>query len=159
MYGVNATICFLKAGVTCRSKPEETTLAAAILSIINWLLQVFHHSLCRTQSPTTPIINDTDLLEKSGALLNDIVGNEFMMAMCCLAKYNDIELYNETTKKCYEIETVLKVNGGVKMPVNIEQSLQDLVNLDVDTVSKAVEGVERITYCVQALLAVEVMHR
>lgn len=79
----------IQAGITCRSKPEETLLAPAILSIINWLLQVFHYSLLKTQT-NNPLINDTDLLEKSGNILNSIVECEFMMAMCCLAKYNDI---------------------------------------------------------------------
>lgn len=82
----------IQGGITCRSKPEETLLAPAILSIINWLLQVFHYSLCKSQT-NNPIINDTDLLEKSGIILNNIVQCEFMMAMCCLAKYNDIGTY------------------------------------------------------------------
>lgn len=83
----------IQAGITCRSKPEETLLAPAILSVINWLLQVFHNSLCKTQANNTnnnPIIHDSDLLEKSGTILNNIVRCEFMMAMCCLAKYNDV---------------------------------------------------------------------
>lgn len=145
--------------MTCRSKPEETLLAPAILSIINWLLQVFHHALCKT-STTTPIINETDLLDKSGSIVNAIVGCEFMMAMCCLAKYNDIELYNETTRRCYQIETTLKAGAPTKTPVvaALESSLQDLLNLDVDTVSKNVDGVERVTYCVQGMLEVSVIH-
>lgn len=48
--------------------------------------------------------------------------------------------------------------NSTKIPVNIDQSLQDLINLDVDTVSKIPDNVEKITYCVQALLAIEVMH-
>lgn len=51
----------------------------------------------------------------------------------------------------------MKLNN-VKIAITIDQSLQDLINLDVDTVSKIPDSVEKITYCVQALLAIEVMH-
>lgn len=67
------------------------------------------------------------------------------------------ELYNETTKKCYEIENFLKLNP-LKITVTIDKALHFIINLDVDTVDKNPESIERITYCVQALLAIEVMH-
>lgn len=68
-----------------------------------------------------------------------------------------LELYNETTKKCYEIENFLKLNP-LKITVTIDKALQYIINLDIDTVDKNPDSIERITYCVQALLAVEVMH-
>lgn len=66
-------------------------------------------------------------------------------------------MYNETTKKCYEIESFLKINN-VKLTVAIDDALRDIINLNVDTVSKNPDNIERITYCIQALLAIEVMH-
>ncbi|XP_071573330.1 mediator of RNA polymerase II transcription subunit 24-like isoform X1 [Temnothorax nylanderi] len=37
----------IQVGITCRGKPEEDLLAAAVLSIVHWLLQCYLHTLTK----------------------------------------------------------------------------------------------------------------
>ncbi|KAJ8919728.1 hypothetical protein NQ315_006256 [Exocentrus adspersus] len=92
-------------GVTCCGKPEETVLATAVLSIALWLLNILQ------QCQTTPA-----LIHKTAELLKVLLEDDFYVSMMCLAKYNNdtgsnkvvvTELFNETSRKCIEIEATL----------------------------------------------------
>lgn len=67
-------------------------------------------------------------------------------------------IYFEVVKKCQEIETLQKTSS-VKSAVPIDASLKQLCNLDIDTLAShsKVSEKEPITYCLQPLLAVQVL--
>ncbi|XP_030750121.1 mediator of RNA polymerase II transcription subunit 24 isoform X2 [Sitophilus oryzae] len=90
-------------GVTCSGKPEETVLATAVLSAALWLLNILQQ--CRDTSSLT---------QKAGDLLKILLTDDFYISMICLAKYNDTELFQETSGKCTELLTILQDSDEIK---------------------------------------------
>ncbi|XP_060828388.1 mediator of RNA polymerase II transcription subunit 24 isoform X2 [Bombus pascuorum] len=148
----------IQVGITCRGKPEEDLLAAAVLSIVNWLLQCYLHTLTKMpqNNPLTP--QPTELMDKPASILKQMLSSDFLCAMMYLAKYDDKDLYIEVVKKCQEIEALLKTSS-LKSSVPIEESLKKLCNLEVDcvTLSPEMSQMESITHCLQPLFAVQVL--
>lgn len=148
----------IQIGITCRGKPEEDLLAAAVLSIVHWLLQCYLHALTKMpqNSPLTP--QPTELMDKPASILKQMLSSDFLCAMMYLAKYDDKDLYVEVVKKCQEIETLLKTSS-LKSSVPIEDSLKKLCNLEIDclTLSPEMTQMESITHCLQPLFAVQVL--
>ncbi|XP_034180635.1 mediator complex subunit 24 isoform X2 [Osmia lignaria lignaria] len=147
-----------RISITCRGKPEEDLLAAAVLSIVHWLLQCYLHALTKMpqNSPLTP--QPTELMDKPASILKQMLSSDFLCAMMYLAKYDDKDLYIEVVKKCQEIEALLKTSS-LKSSVPIEESLKKLCNLEIDclTLSPEMTQMESITHCLQPLFAVQVL--
>ncbi|KAG7309149.1 hypothetical protein JYU34_005071 [Plutella xylostella] len=141
--------------ITCRGKMEEEVLASAVSSIILWLLQVYHYSL--TKYPASNPIQSQDLLEKSSLIMNSIVNTDFLLAMFFLAKQNDPEEYKEVIKKCQEITGFMMMNTQFKAPATIHDTLQKIIQLGIDQVAPMNNKPETITYCLQALVSVNVL--
>ncbi|GBP42398.1 Mediator of RNA polymerase II transcription subunit 24 [Eumeta japonica] len=141
--------------ITSRGKMEEEILANSVLSIILWLLQVYHYSL--SKYPSSNPIQSQELLEKSTGLLSSIVHTDYLIAMFYLAKQSDPEEYNEVTKKCQEITALMMMNTQFKAPINIHETLQRICHLDITKMSPLNNKLEQVTYCLQALIAVEVL--
>jgi len=78
----------IQVGITCRGKPEEDLLAAAVLSIVHWLLQCYLHALTKTPQ-NNPLIPNSNELDKPASILQQILNSDFMCAMIYLAKYDD----------------------------------------------------------------------
>ncbi|XP_392006.3 mediator of RNA polymerase II transcription subunit 24 isoform X2 [Apis mellifera] len=148
----------IQIGITCRGKPEEDLLAAAVLSIVNWLLQCYLHTLTKMpqNNPLTP--QPTELMDKPASILKQMLSSDFLCAMMYLAKYDDKDLYIEVVKKCQEIEALLKTSS-LKSSIQIEDSLKKLCNLEDDclTLSHEMSQMESITHCLQPLFAVQVL--
>ncbi|OAD54966.1 Mediator of RNA polymerase II transcription subunit 24 [Eufriesea mexicana] len=148
----------IQVGITCRGKPEEDLLAAAVLSIVHWLLQCYLHTLTKMpqNSPLTP--QPTELMDKPASIMKQMLSSDFLCAMMYLAKYDDKDLYIEVVKKCQEIEALLKTSN-LKSSVPIEDSLKKLCNLEVDclALSPEMSQMESITHCLQPLFAVQVL--
>lgn len=140
--------------ITCRGKLEEEVLAYAVSSIILWLLQVFHYSL--TKYPASSSVQSQELLEKSSVLLNSIVNTDFLIAMFYLAKQNDPDEYNEVTKKCQEITAFMMMNTQFKPPMTIHVTLHKICNMELDKIAPLNNKPEAVTYCLQALIAINV---
>lgn len=96
----------------CSGKPEETVLSCALLSIVGWLLQVLQH--CR---------GSQQLVEKAVSLVQSLLNDEFYVAMICLARYIDGELFLEMTKRCTELQGVLKEKDPLHDNINFLRSL------------------------------------
>lgn len=66
-----------------------------------------------------------------------------------------LELSNEVLRKCKEIERFLKQNQSLKLPASasIESCLKKLHHIELNTKTEC----EPVTYCLQPLLAVEIM--
>ncbi|KAF7998350.1 hypothetical protein HCN44_009748 [Aphidius gifuensis] len=149
----------IQVGITCRGKPEEDLLAAAVLSIVHWLLQCYHYNLINL-SQNTLLIGQTcvnDLIEKPAKILKQMMSSDFLCAMMYLAKHDDKKLYLSIIDKCQEIELYHKINGPKLSP--IDESLKKIKNLDIDTIFNNINNneMETITYCIQPLLAVQVL--
>ncbi|KAG7210795.1 hypothetical protein KM043_012286 [Ampulex compressa] len=148
----------IQVGITCRGKPEEDLLAAAVLSIVQWLLQCYLHALSKLpqNNPLTP--QPSELMDKPASILKQMLSSDFLCAMMCLAKYDDKDLYIEVVKKCQEIETLQKTSS-LKSSLPMDDSLKKLCNLEIETLMSLPEKrqVESITHCLQPLFAVQVL--
>ncbi|KYQ58998.1 Mediator of RNA polymerase II transcription subunit 24 [Trachymyrmex zeteki] len=146
----------IQVGITCRGKPEEDLLAAAVLSIVHWLLQCYLHTLTKTpqSNPLTP--HPSELIDKPASILQQMLNSDFLCAMMYLAKYDDKDLYIEVVKKCQEIETLLKTSTQ-KSVVPMEDSLKKLCNLEIESLCPEKTKMESITHCLQPLFAVQVL--
>lgn len=124
VYCVFSLLEFLEkmiSGVTCCSKPEETVLATAILSIAYWLLNIIH------QCGGAP-----NVVQKASFLLQTILQDDFYIAMICLAKYNDPDLFSETSRKCSEILSCLSENDeAYKLVKKLENIDVNMLTLQV----------------------------
>ncbi|XP_008553278.1 mediator of RNA polymerase II transcription subunit 24 [Microplitis demolitor] len=149
----------IQVGITCRGKPEEDLLAAAVLSIVDWLLQCYLNTLTKmSQSNAMAIPQMVDLIDKPASILKQMLSSDFLCAMMYLAKYDDKDLYLEVVKKCQEIESLYKTCGQKSLAL-IDDSLKKLCNLEIETVApNSINlNVESITYCLQPLFAVQVL--
>ncbi|KAK0084500.1 hypothetical protein PV325_006922 [Microctonus aethiopoides] len=148
----------IQVGITCRGKPEEDLLAAAVLSIVHWLLQCYLYTLTKMPQNNSLITQTFDLIEKPASILKQMLSSDFLCAMMYLAKYDDKDLYVDVVKKCQEIESLHKTSGP-KSPSPIEESLRKLCNLEIETVAphSIIVPMESVTYCLQPLFAVQVL--
>ncbi|XP_073978366.1 mediator complex subunit 24 isoform X1 [Rhodnius prolixus] len=147
----------IQSGITCRGKPEEGILASAILNLVHWLLQCYQHAVSTNAEPTA------DMIQKPVSILHNMLNCDFLTAMLYLAKHDDIELYNEVVKKCQEIEELLTQHEHIATAAPLHQTLTKICKLELGATSltnisdREVDVSEPLTYCVQALLAVQVM--
>lgn len=148
----------IQVGITCRGKPEEDLLAAAVLSIVHWLLQCYLYTLTKMPQNNPMMTQTFDLIEKPASILKQMLSSDFLCAMMYLAKHDDKDLYLEVVKKCQEIELLHKTSGP-KSPSPIEDSLKKLCNLEIETVAPHSINLpmESITHCLQPLFAVQVL--
>lgn len=147
----------IQSGITCRGKPEEGILASAILSLAHWLLQCYHHAA--TSSPES----HSEMLQKPASILSYMLNCDFLTAMLYLAKHDDKALYSDVVRKCHEVEEIILQNPTLATVAPIQEPLSKLCHLELGTTSltnmneREVDVTEPLTYCVQALLAVQVM--
>ncbi|XP_076263468.1 mediator complex subunit 24 isoform X3 [Rhynchophorus ferrugineus] len=127
-------------GVTCCGKPEETVLATAILSAALWLLNILQQ--CR---------DATYLIQKATELLKILLTDDFYISMICLAKYNDGELFQETSRKCTELLGILQDTDEVKMYVS------KLENIDISVLCLPVKNEKWPGSLVQCWLEVKLI--
>ncbi|EFN83518.1 Mediator of RNA polymerase II transcription subunit 24 [Harpegnathos saltator] len=146
----------IQVGITCRGKPEEDLLAAAVLSIVHWLLQCYLHTLSKApqNNPLTP--HPSELMDKPASILQQMLNSDFLRAMMYLAKYDDEDLYIEVMKKSSEIEALLKTTT-LKSVIPIEDSLKMLYDLEIESFCPEKTRMESITHCLQPLFAVQVL--
>uniref|UniRef100_A0A1B6DIW1 Mediator of RNA polymerase II transcription subunit 24 n=1 Tax=Clastoptera arizonana TaxID=38151 RepID=A0A1B6DIW1_9HEMI len=144
------------SGITSRGKPEEGILAGAVLSLANWLLQCYHYALVNSDNTSG------ELLNKPVAILELMLKCDFVTALLYLAKNEDNKgLYLEVVKKCHDVESIVVQNPNIQSASSMKEVLLKLCNLELGNTSvfgKASEAdMEPLTYCMQALLATEVL--
>ncbi|XP_066998835.1 mediator of RNA polymerase II transcription subunit 24 [Anabrus simplex] len=143
----------IQGGITCRGKPEEGLLATAVLSIVQWLLTCAQHALQNASDLQYPA-----MLDKPAAILKEMLSCDFMVAMLYLARHECTDTYHEVIKKCQEVETLLS-ESSIQPAVPMTDTLRkicDKQEIEGDGIDSD-EKSEPVTYCLQALLAIEVL--
>ncbi|XP_069683870.1 mediator of RNA polymerase II transcription subunit 24 isoform X2 [Periplaneta americana] len=149
----------IQGGITCRGKPEEGLLAAAVLSIVQWLLTCMQHALKNLPELKNGNIELTPMLDKPAVILAELLKCDFLVAMLYLAKHECRDVYHEVVKKCQEVEALMSQNS-FQPGVPIGDSMRKLCHLDIDNENGAdgkTDTSEPVTYCLQALLAIEAL--
>ncbi|XP_065336321.1 mediator of RNA polymerase II transcription subunit 24 [Cloeon dipterum] len=146
--------------MTCRSKAEEGALASAVLSLVSWLTMVAMHAYKKlVELGSSP--EHTTMFVRSTAMFSKVLDCEFARAMFCLARLDDKDLHGDFVNKCVELENALSQVANLNLGIDVEenaQTLKKLRSLDINTFSiNSNTAIEPITYCLQPLLAVEVL--
>jgi hypothetical protein len=84
---VSTFSCCLQGGITCRGKPEEGLLAAAVLSIVQWLLTCMQQALKNLPDLRNGGIELTSMMDKPAVILAEMLKCDFLVAMLFLAKH------------------------------------------------------------------------
>jgi mediator of RNA polymerase II transcription subunit 24 len=146
-------------GVTCRSKPEEGVLPNAMLTLISFLMQIFHNALEFYSKNCNFNHEHKQLLSKTGILLEKIAANPFLLAVICLGKNEDTEFAAKLAIRLRDVDNIVNTVGMTQYAATYE-CLRKIVQIEaknLEMVNFEPVAVEPITYCLQPLLAVNVL--
>ncbi|XP_017776104.1 PREDICTED: mediator of RNA polymerase II transcription subunit 24 [Nicrophorus vespilloides] len=119
-------------GATCCGKSEETKLAVALLATTIWLLQIIQHV--------------SDLKEKATALLRLLLADKFYVAMMCLARFCDTDMFKEMCQVCHDLEGY-----------DLNDILLVLQRIDPDSITPKLENDPVPGSLIQAWLAIQLL--
>ncbi|XP_059614559.1 mediator of RNA polymerase II transcription subunit 24 [Phlebotomus argentipes] len=142
------------SGVTCRGKTEETMIVNSVTSVVLWLMQVYA-TAARMPSGEVSGFDWSSITKRVSSVMESIVQSQFLMGILYLGKQEDAELFGKIGKKYQEIVSM----SGVKNS-GIEEALKKVTFIELnqlEMIEMEPKGVEAITYCLQPLLAVEVL--
>uniref|UniRef100_W8BVH2 Mediator of RNA polymerase II transcription subunit 24 n=2 Tax=Ceratitis capitata TaxID=7213 RepID=W8BVH2_CERCA len=160
VYCITALLEFLEEvmdGVTCRNKPEEAILPNAVTSLIYWVIQIVAMVMKNFEIGSEISAEQSYMFERTCVIVEKFTSNQFLMGIYYIGCYDDIDTYGQIRDKFNGFKNILQV-----YPCNnaISQSLQQLAYLDASKLTMPrlhSKGVESVSYCVQPLLAVEVL--
>uniref|UniRef100_A0A8D8R5F2 Mediator of RNA polymerase II transcription subunit 24 n=2 Tax=Cacopsylla melanoneura TaxID=428564 RepID=A0A8D8R5F2_9HEMI len=135
----------IQSGITCKGKPEESILPGATLSLAHWLLQCLQHAYLN------PGDLQQELIRTSLRLMQTMLQCKFTCAMLYLAKHENKDLYVDIVKKSQDILD----EPSPELSDALQSCLQELTHLDA--AFKNDSPPECITFCMQPLVAVQVM--
>uniref|UniRef100_A0A1B6MRZ1 Mediator of RNA polymerase II transcription subunit 24 n=1 Tax=Graphocephala atropunctata TaxID=36148 RepID=A0A1B6MRZ1_9HEMI len=140
-------------GITCRFKPEEEMIAGSVLSLAHWLLQCYYNTLQANSVESSP-----EMLIKPANILDHMLKRDFTVAMLYLAKHEHKDLYIEVVNKCQILEAAINQSPTLSATAPIKNVLLKLCNLELTGTGLEVDkGVEPLTYCLQSVLAIQVL--
>lgn len=100
------------------------------------------------------------MLDKTCEVVDRISKNDFLLGILYIGKQEDTVFFAKITEKYSEIKNLLISTGYVPKNNTVEDQLRDLAYIDVnqlEMVKLDSKAIEPITYCIQPLLAVEVL--
>ncbi|XP_037940607.1 mediator of RNA polymerase II transcription subunit 24 isoform X2 [Teleopsis dalmanni] len=148
-------------GVTCRNKAEEAVLPSAIVALVYWLVQIFAHALKEHSIKPDGKSENSYVIDVSSVVIEKLAKNQFLMGMLYIgSRQEDSEYYIKIRDKYIQIKSAFANSNYSPQNAITEKYLQqlayiDLIHLEMPHLESGV--VESITYCVQPLLAVEVL--
>lgn len=163
VYCVTALLDFLDAimdGVTCRGKPEESVLPNAIVSLVYWLINIFSTTLQKYEINGQLNTEQQHMLDKMAEVVEKIAKNDFLLGILYIGKQEDPELCKQITTKYCEVKNTLANTNYVPKSSTICDLLQYLAYINIDQLEMVEldsNNVETTTFCIQPLLAVEVI--
>ncbi|KAG5680195.1 hypothetical protein PVAND_009720 [Polypedilum vanderplanki] len=137
----------------CRTKPEESSLMNAILSLVHWLIELSEKIFLKIMEQNNiPTHEQKVCLERITTLNNRIVNNQFLMGIIYLAKLEDRELYEKCVMSYKRIHSLSKEDF-------IKDFYQMIFNKLDHMPMKELEPrcVESISVCLQPFIAIEVL--
>uniref|UniRef100_A0A7G3AZX6 Mediator of RNA polymerase II transcription subunit 24 n=1 Tax=Lutzomyia longipalpis TaxID=7200 RepID=A0A7G3AZX6_LUTLO len=129
----------------------------SVTSLVFWLMQVYVQAV-RMSSGAGEASSAFDwgsITRCVGNVLDSVVTSQFLMGILYLGKQEDAELFGKISKKYSEIVGL----AGTKVPT-IDEAFRKVALIELnhlDMIELEPKSVEAITYCLQPLLAVEVL--
>ncbi|XP_065086378.1 mediator of RNA polymerase II transcription subunit 24 [Ochlerotatus camptorhynchus] len=152
-------------GVTCRGKQEEGLLTKAMLSLVYWLMQIYENAIESYSEHRSLTTEQQQVVEKMVNVLEKIVQSQFLVGVVYVGKFEDPDLFVMLKKKCHRIDNLTASSGfvppvGSQKNVTVNDYIRKVGCIDADTLDmKAFDGrgVEPITYCLQPLIAIDIL--
>ncbi|XP_013111291.2 mediator of RNA polymerase II transcription subunit 24 isoform X1 [Stomoxys calcitrans] len=148
-------------GVTCRTKVEESILPGAIVSLVDWLMQIFATITTSYEMNRELSAEQSYLHDQCCTVIEKLVRNQFILAILYVGRQEDPDNYSKIRENYATIKTSLTNSNFTPSHPNVEKYLQKLAYIDVHHLDMKTLDVhplpEPISYCVQPLLAVEVL--
>lgn len=155
-YCISALLEFLFSisnGISCRTKPEESSLMNAVLSLVHWLIELCESIFLKVMEQNNIYTQEQkNCLEKITMLTHRIVQNEYLMGVIYLAKLEDRELFEKCMLSYKRIHSLSKEE--------VVKDFYQMLFIKFDSMPmKEFESrfVEPICYCLQPFLSIEVL--
>lgn len=140
-------------GISCRTKPEESSLMNAVLSLVHWLIELSESVFMKVLEQSNVFSHEQKVcLEKVSILTHRMVQNEYLMGVIYLAKLEDRELYEKCVMSYKKIHSLSKEE--------VVKNFYQMVFIKFDSMPmKEFESrtVEPICFCLQPFLSIEVL--
>ncbi|XP_073842226.1 mediator complex subunit 24 [Musca autumnalis] len=148
-------------GVSCRTKAEESMLPGAIVSFVDWLLHIFATITTNYEMNRELSAEQSYLLDQCCTVIEKLVKNQFILAILFVGRQEAPDNYSKIRENYATIKTSLTNSNFTPSHPCVEKYLQQLAYIDVHHLDMKILDVqplpEAVSYCVQPLLAVEVL--
>ncbi|XP_017088440.2 mediator of RNA polymerase II transcription subunit 24 [Drosophila bipectinata] len=164
VYCITALLEFLAGivdGVTCRIKSEEAVLPSAVVNLVYWLLQIFARTVQHYELYSEISAEQSYLLDQTCVVIDRLSQHQFLLSMLYVGCHEELDTCMRIRDKHATIKGSLTNSNFTLSSPNVEQQLQQLAyieakHLDMQPLNPA-PALEKISCCVQPLLAVEVL--
>ncbi|XP_067643871.1 mediator of RNA polymerase II transcription subunit 24 isoform X2 [Eurosta solidaginis] len=143
-----------------RNKTEESILPNAVTSFVYWIMQIVAMVMKHYEIGGEITGEQSYMFEHTCIIVEKFTSNQFLMGIFYIGCYDDIETYGKIRDKYNGLKNILGSSHLLSRYHTVVQSLQQLAYLDDTKLPMPClhsTGLESISYCVQPLLAVEVL--
>ncbi|XP_052845492.1 mediator of RNA polymerase II transcription subunit 24 [Drosophila gunungcola] len=164
VYCITALLEFLASivdGVTCRIKSEESVLPSSVVQLVYWLLQIFARTVQHYELYGEISAEQSYMLDQTCVVIERLSQQQFLLSMLYVGCHEELEICGRIRDKYASIKGSLTNSNFTLNAQNVEQQLQQLAyieakHLDMQSLNPQ-PTLEKISCCVQPLLAVEVL--
>ncbi|XP_017074176.1 mediator of RNA polymerase II transcription subunit 24 [Drosophila eugracilis] len=164
VYCITALLEFLASivdGVTCRIKSEEAVLPSSVVHLVYWLLQIFARTVQHYELYGEISAEQSYMLDQTCVVIERLSQQQFLLSMLYVGCHEELEICGRIRDKYASIKGSLTNSNFTLNAPNVEQQLQQLAyieakHLDIQPLNPP-STLEKISCCVQPLLAVEVL--
>ncbi|XP_017863342.1 PREDICTED: mediator of RNA polymerase II transcription subunit 24 [Drosophila arizonae] len=164
VYCVTALLEFLVSiidGITCRIKSEEALLPGAVVQLVMWVMQIFARTLQQYEMRGELSAELSYMLDQSCLLIEHLTQQQFVLAMLNVGCHEEPESLDRLHDLYASIKASLTNSNFTLSAATAEQQLKQLAYIDAKHLDLQMLSpnpcLEKISCCVQPLLAVEVL--
>ncbi|XP_037719437.1 mediator of RNA polymerase II transcription subunit 24 [Drosophila subpulchrella] len=164
VYCITALLEFLASivdGVTCRIKSEEAVLPSSVVHLVYWLFQIFARTVQHYELYGEISAEQSYMLDQTCVVIDRLSQQQFLLSMLYVGCHEELEICGRIRDKYANIKGSLTNSNFTLNSPSVEQQLQQLAyieakHLDMQSLNSP-PTLEKISCCVQPLLAVEVL--
>ncbi|XP_039229420.1 mediator of RNA polymerase II transcription subunit 24 [Drosophila yakuba] len=164
VYCITALLEFLAGivdGVTCRIKSEEAVLPSSVVHLVYWLLQIFARTVQHYELYGEISAEQSYMLDQTCVVIDRLSQQQFMLSMLYVGCHEELEICGRIRDKYATIKGSLTNSNFTLNAPQVEQQLQQLAYIEAKHLEmqplNSPPTLEKISCCVQPLLAVEVL--
>ncbi|XP_033157094.1 mediator of RNA polymerase II transcription subunit 24 [Drosophila mauritiana] len=164
VYCITALLEFLASivdGVTCRIKSEEAVLPSSVVHLVYWLLQIFARTVQHYELYGEISAEQSYMLDQTCVVIDRLSQQQFLLSMLYVGCHEELDICGRIRDKYATIKGSLTNSNFTLNAPQVEQQLQQLAFIEAKHLEmqplNPPPTLEKISCCVQPLLAVEVL--